>query len=99
VRTRAALAKLHYRSVLEADRDIPAWIDGVLRKAVHPDPTRRHEALSAFVHELRHPSVEFLSRGRAPWVERDPVGFWRGLSAVLFVVVIVLAYLLVIRRT
>jgi serine/threonine protein kinase len=39
-RTRAAQRQLHYQSVLADDREIPAWIDAVLRKAVHPDPGR-----------------------------------------------------------
>ena len=48
-RTVAAQRRLHYHSVLREDREIPAWIDGVLRKAVHPDPLRRYEALSELV--------------------------------------------------
>ncbi len=98
VRTRAALAKLHYRSVLQADRDIPAWLDGVLRKAVHPDPAKRYQALSEFLHDLRHPRREATSRGRAPWAERDPVRFWKVTSAVLLVVVVVLVHLLTTGR-
>ena len=96
VRTRAALAKLHYRSVLESDRDIPAWLDGVLRKAVHPDPAKRYEALSEFVHDLRHPRPEALSRGRTPWAQSDPVRFWKVTSAVLLLVVVVLVYSLTV---
>lgn len=95
VRSRAALAKLTYRSVLEADRELPAWLDGVLRKAVHPQPGKRYEALSEFVHALRDPGRAFLSPGRAPWVERDPMRFWKGLSALLLVGVLALAYALV----
>ena len=37
-RTRAAQRQLKYRSVLDDEREIPAWIDEVLRKATHPDP-------------------------------------------------------------
>lgn len=35
-RTKAAQAKLKYGSVLDDEREIPAWIDDVLKKAVHP---------------------------------------------------------------
>jgi len=90
LRSRAELAKLRYDSALEAQREIPAWIDGVLRKAVHPNPLKRYEALSEFVHELRHPSREFLSRSRPPLLERNPVGFWKGLSLMLLVAVLAL---------
>ena len=37
-RTRAAQRQLKYRSVLDDEREIPAWIDDVLRKATQPDP-------------------------------------------------------------
>ncbi len=98
LRSRAALSKLHYESVLEAQREIPAWIDGVLRKAVHPNPLKRYDALSELVHELQHPSREFLALNRPPWVERNPVAFWKGLSLVLLIVVLVLLYALVATR-
>ncbi len=92
---RAALSKLHYEPAFDADREIPAWIDGVLRKAVHPSPIKRYDSLSEFVHELRHPSREFLARNRAPWIERNPTAFWKGLSLLLFVLVLALLVVLV----
>jgi serine/threonine protein kinase len=83
LRTRAALSKLNYDSVLDRRRETPAWLDGVLRKALHPNPMKRHEALSEFVHDLRHPPREFLARQRTPWVERNPLLFWKGLALAL----------------
>jgi serine/threonine protein phosphatase PrpC len=74
-RTRAAQRLLKYRSVLDDEREIPAWIDEVLRKATHPDPLKRHEELSEFVYELRHPSRAYLNRTRPPLLERNPVAF------------------------
>lgn len=89
-RTRAAQSRLHYDSVLHEDRDIPAWIDGVLRKAVHPNPAKRYEELSEFLYDLRHPNAAFLSKTRQPLLERNPVAFWRGLSMVLAMALITL---------
>jgi serine/threonine protein kinase len=91
-RTKAAQRRLQYVSALEEDREIPAWIDGALRKAVHPDPLRRYEALSEFIHDLRHPNRAFLNKTRPPLVERHPVAFWKGLSAVLAVVILLLIF-------
>ncbi len=82
-RTRAAQRQLRYASVLADDREIPAWIDEVLRKAVHPDPNRRYVELSEFVYDLRHPIPSYVSRTRAPLLERNPVAFWRGLALIL----------------
>ncbi len=88
-RTRAAQSKLRYDSVLYEDRDIPAWIDGVLRKAVHPDPAKRYGELSEFLYDLRHPNQAFLDKTRPALLERNPVAFWRGVSLILAVVIMV----------
>ena len=82
-RTRAAQHKLNYRPIREQNLDIPPWIDGVLHKALHPDPYKRFEDLSEFVFELRQPSQAFLDRTRPPLMERNPVRFWQLLSLFL----------------
>lgn len=87
-RTRAAQRKLVYRSVLAEDREIPAWFDEVLRKATHPDPEKRYEELSEFVHDLRHPNAEYLRRTRQPLIERNPVMFWKTVSLILLLIVV-----------
>ena len=82
-RGRAQQRGIAYVSALDGERAIPAWIDGVLKKAVHPDPRKRYEELSEFVHDLRHPNESFLSSAAAPLIERNPLLFWKGLSLVL----------------
>jgi serine/threonine protein phosphatase PrpC len=89
-RTRSAQRQLKYQSVLADDREIPAWIDEVLRRAVHVDPGKRYAELSEFVYDLRHPNAAYLSRTRAPLLERNPVAFWRGVSLILAIVIVVL---------
>ncbi|MFL6715527.1 MAG: protein kinase domain-containing protein [Burkholderiaceae bacterium] len=81
--TRAAQRKLQYRPVLDDQRDIPAWVDEALRRAVHPDPQKRYQELSEFLYDLRHPNKAYLHRGRTPLVERNPVLFWKGVSLTL----------------
>jgi len=90
-RTRAAQKKLAYQSVLNEEREIPAWIDDAIRKAVEPDPFERYEELSEFVFDLHHPNNEFLNKTRPPLIERNPVIFWKSVSFVLMLVVIVLS--------
>ncbi|HET9576722.1 MAG TPA: bifunctional protein-serine/threonine kinase/phosphatase [Usitatibacter sp.] len=93
-RTRAAQAKLRYRSVLGDDRDIPAWIDEVLRRAVHPSPARRYEELSELVHDLRHPHPRLTGRpAAAPLIERDGLVFWKAVSSVLALALFAVAFL------
>ncbi|WP_278452834.1 bifunctional protein-serine/threonine kinase/phosphatase [Stutzerimonas kunmingensis] len=82
-RTTAAQKRLCYQPLRHAQRDIPAWIDEVLGKALHPDPERRYAELSEFVFELRQPNPTFLNRARPPLLERNPLLFWKGLSLLL----------------
>jgi serine/threonine protein phosphatase PrpC/predicted Ser/Thr protein kinase len=89
-RTREAQNKLVYASVLDDKRAIPVWIDGALRKAVHPNPWKRYQELSEFIHDLRHPNEEFLRKTRPPLIERNPLAFWKAVSFILAVAVIVL---------
>ena len=90
IRTRSAQIKLSYDSVLDAEREIPVWVDSVLKKALHPDPYKRYQALSEFVYELRHPSQAVLNENRPPLLERNPVAFWKGVSLVLLMIIIAL---------
>jgi serine/threonine protein phosphatase PrpC/predicted Ser/Thr protein kinase len=89
-RTRAAQNKLRYSSIREHDGGVPAWIDDVLRKALHPDPYKRYEEISEFVFELRQPNQAFLNKARPPLMERNPVLFWKGVSLTLAVAVVAL---------
>lgn len=88
-RTRAAQRKLAYRSVLHEERDIPAWVDDAIRKAVDPDPLKRYDELSEFVYDLHHPNRAFLTKTRPPLIERHPVAFWKAVSLILAVALLV----------
>ena len=92
-RTKAAQRKLAYKTVLNEEREIPAWVDDAIRKAVEPDPFERYEVLSEFVYDLHHPNNEFLNKTRPPLIERNPVIFWKSVSFVLMLLLIVLAAL------
>jgi serine/threonine protein phosphatase PrpC/predicted Ser/Thr protein kinase len=89
-KTRADQKKLRYHSIREKAREFPVWIDEAIRKAVHPDPTKRYEELSEFLFDLHHPNPAFLHRSRQPLLERDPVGFWKGVSVILAIIIAVL---------
>jgi serine/threonine protein phosphatase PrpC len=91
-KTKAEQMRLDYESALRYRRAIPVWVDEAIRKAVHPDPRKRYEEASEFAWDLRHPNQAFLSRTRPPLIERDPVLFWKCVSALLLVAVVVLLY-------
>ena len=89
-RTKAAQNKLHYQSVLDDQREILAWVDDVLKKALHPNPYKRYEELTEFVYDLHQPNKEFLNKTRPPLMERNPVVFWKSISFVLAVIILIL---------
>ncbi len=89
-RTKAAQQRLKYHSILNTRSEIPTWMDETVKKAVHPDPHKRYDALSEFVYDLRHPSKAFLNKTRPPLIERNPVAFWQTVSLILAIVIIVL---------
>jgi hypothetical protein len=82
ISTTSRLSAPSYRFALDANRTVPAWIDGVLWKAVYPDPAQRHEALSEFLHVLRHPRENYRDRSFTPLLERNPLLFWKSVSLI-----------------
>jgi serine/threonine protein phosphatase PrpC len=93
-RTKSQQRKLRYKSALDDNREIPAWIDGALRKAVHPDPNQRYGELSEFLFDLRQPNRKLMDQSPAPLIERNPLLLWQLLCAGLFVVVVILLVVL-----
>ncbi|HZR86600.1 MAG TPA: bifunctional protein-serine/threonine kinase/phosphatase [Bradyrhizobium sp.] len=90
VRTRAQSRKLKYRSALDDNCDIPSWVDGALKRAVHPNPDRRYESLSEFLFDLRQPNPDYL-RASIPLIERNPALFWKCSTALLTLILIAMA--------
>jgi serine/threonine protein kinase len=91
-RTKSQLRKLRYKSTFDDFSEIPAWIDGALRRAVHPDPYKRYDSLSEYLFDLRHPNANYLNSSATPLIERNPLLFWKCTTLVLaFIVVILLA--------
>lgn len=93
-RTPAAQHRLKYRSVLDDERELPAWVDETLRKALQPNVYKRYAELSEFIYDLRHPNASFIGRSRPPLIERNPLFFWKSLSFGLAITVAgLLAYI------
>ena len=90
LRSKQAQRALTYTSVLDPAREIPAWVDDAIKKAVHPNPDKRYQELSEFIFDLRQPSKQFLSKTRQPLIERNPVAFWKGVCAILAIIIVLL---------
>jgi serine/threonine protein kinase len=89
-RTRAQQRRLRYTSAQYYNPAIPVWIDGALRRAVHPDPSKRYQELSEFEFDLRNPNDAFFQPGHIPLAQRDPLLFWKVVSLILACLCIVL---------
>jgi serine/threonine protein phosphatase PrpC len=89
-RTRSQFNRLRYNPAHDDNSEVPAWIDGALRKAVHPDPYKRYESLSEFTFDLRHPNAKYLNARVTPLIERNPLLFWKGATAILVIIVLAL---------
>ncbi len=81
--SRDKLAKLQYTPSYHHNPMIPVWLDGALKKAVQLTPERRYEIPSAFIFDLEHPNPRFAANTALPFIERDPLRFWRGLALML----------------
>jgi len=89
-RTKSAQNKLHYQTVLHEDREIPAWVDDTLKRALQPNPYKRYEELSEFIFDLKQPNKTYLNKTAPPLMERNPVLFWKSISLILLCIIIYL---------
>ncbi|KAA8606943.1 hypothetical protein AL036_12800 [Salipiger aestuarii] len=91
VSSRADQRRLQYDPAKGDDSAVPAWVDAALRRALHPDPLRRYDALSEFMADLRRPGSAARAATHVPLAARNPLRFWQALSAILAVICVILA--------
>jgi len=81
-----------YKAVTTYRKDLPRYIDVVLAKALSADPNQRYEHYSEFISALNSSDVSIQTQSSLPLIEREPVKFWQGVSAVLFVLLLVVLF-------
>ena len=69
--------------------DVPPWIDRVLKKAVEKDPRERYQSFSQFERDFTVPPVRPGKQDFSPLLERNPLLFWRGLSFLLALLLVI----------
>jgi eukaryotic-like serine/threonine-protein kinase len=94
---RTARSAKSYHPARNYRDDLPAWLDHALASATHPRLAQRFEAMSTFLEALKRPSPDFNGNAFKPLIERNPVGFWRGLAIIFFATSVVLLALLAHR--
>jgi serine/threonine protein kinase len=89
------LAKLYYVPSFHHNAMVPIWIDGAIEKATAITPQFRYDDLSEFLYDLSTPNPKFLSAKESiPLIQRNPLLFWKSLSAILLIMNLVFMYLL-----
>ncbi len=81
--------QLDYIPATLVNPDLPPWIDMVLRKAVQKDPRERYQNLSHFERDFTLPPAQTGKQNFTPLLEHNPLLFWRGLSLLLAVLLVI----------
>lgn len=84
--------KTKYTPCFDINPLVPIWIDGAVKKGLRYDRGRRYEDVSEFLYQLRHPNPKYKKHYKTALLEKNPLRFWQGVSAVLFVALCVSSY-------
>ena len=87
--------KFNYQPAKLYNPTVPDWIDGALKKATHPNPEKRYALLSEFIYDLSKPSERLIVADERPWLQRNPLVFWRVLAGIELLVILLLLFLFV----
>ena len=82
-----------YNPVTTYRKDLPRYIDVVLAKALSANPNQRFEHYSEFISAIERTDHSISSQDSLPFIEREPVKFWQGVSTILFVLLLIVAFL------
>ncbi len=78
-------SRLKYKPAYHYNPMVPVWMDGALKKALSISPQLRHNTLSEFIYDLRHPNKDLIQQGSQPLLERNPLLFWQITSGIMLV--------------
>ena len=75
--------------------DLPRWVDAALQTACAASCSPRYSVMSEFLEDLKRPGTKARQlETSAALLERNPVAFWKGLSGILFLTIIILSSLM-----
>ena len=88
--TQTSFEQWQYRSIRQFRRELPIWLDISLQQCTNPDPRFRYQAFSELETDLKKPNLTAVEEyKKQPLLKRNPVRFWQGVSALLFVALII----------
>jgi len=89
--SKRALKRVRYIPARQINPALPIWVDAALEKAVQLNPALRYERMSELISDLAKPNPDLVKKEQ-PLLERNPVGFWRGLAIGLLILNLILLY-------
>lgn len=92
-----AFQRLHYCPAPKLNPLVPIWLDRAIEKAVSIHPNGRYSALSEWLGDLKRPNPNWTNPREQPLIERDPILFWKILSALGWTCALTLGFLLLNR--
>jgi len=85
---------INYSPTYHHNKNVPLWMDEAIKRAVHPEPAKRYEALSQFIYDIKHPNPKYLKKESVPLLEQNPAFFWQCVAFSQFLLILFLLYLL-----
>lgn len=82
--------RLKYISALSVNKNLPAWVELILQKATAKDVGERYERFSELQHDLTKPKHEIYTKNTESLLERNPVKFWKAISATLALIIVLI---------
>jgi len=89
-----SLRRRKYIPLIEHDVEIPAWIEGAIKRTLLPEPNDRYNVISEFIYDLSHANKNYIDKEFKPLLERNPLKFWKLIAGFLFVSNIILLIML-----
>jgi protein phosphatase len=87
------LALWQYKTIRNFRSDCPLEIDLAIRQACSPDHTKRYNAFSEFEADICAENIKQIDHYKGvPFMEREPVKFWKLVSLFLFLTLLIVAF-------
>jgi len=79
-----------YRSIKQFRPELPYWLDICLQQSTQADPRARYQGYSELAADLNKPNLVAIDEfEKQPLLQRDPIKFWRSLSFILLMLLLV----------
>lgn len=72
--------KLQYTPASRHNPMVPQWLDKAIEKAASISPNSRYSALSEWLKDLKRPNPLWSTTREQPFIEKNPIAFWRALA-------------------